>query len=103
MTTRQVDVKHIEKLPSVKSWRSTELTKRLVFKLFSGLRHGELVVHDNGERHRFGGGDLSIAPSASVTIHEPSAYSRILMGGTMGAAEAYIDGDWSTDQLTNVT
>ena len=44
MTTRQVDVKHIEKLPSVKSWRSTELTKRLVFKLFSGLRHGELVA-----------------------------------------------------------
>ncbi len=103
MTTRQVDVKHIEKLPSVKSWRSTELTKRLVLKLFSALRHGELVVHDNGETHRFGGGDLSIAPSASVTIHEPSAYSRILMGGTMGAAEAYIDGDWSTDQLTNVT
>ena len=103
MTTRQVDVKYIEKLPSVKSWRSTELTKRLVFKLFSSLRHGELIIHDNGETHRFGGGDLSIAPSASVTIHEPSAYSRILMGGTMGAAEAYIDGDWSTDQLTNVT
>ena len=103
MTTHQVDVKHIGKLPSVKSWRSTELTKRLVFKLFSGLRHGELVVHDNGETHRFGGGDLSIAPSASVAIHEPSAYSRILMGGTMGAAEAYIDGDWSSDQLTNVT
>ena len=103
MTTHQVDVKHIGKLPSVKSWRSTELTKRLVFKLFSGLRHGELVVHDSGETHRFGGGDLSIAPSASVAIHEPSAYSRILMGGTMGAAEAYIDGDWSTDQLTNVT
>ena len=103
MTTHQVDVKHIGKLPSVKSWRSTELTKRLVFKLFSGLRHGELVVNDNGETHRFGGGDLSIAPSASVAIHEPSAYSRILMGGTMGAAEAYIDGDWSTDQLTNVT
>ena len=80
MTTHQVDVKHIGKLPSVKSWRSTEPTKRMVFKLFSGLRHGELVVHDNGETHRFGGGDLSIAPSASVAIHEPSAYSRILMG-----------------------
>ena len=103
MTTRQVDVKHIEKLPSIKSWRSTELTKRLVFKLFSGFRHGELVIYDSEETHRFGGGDLSIAPSASVTIHEPRAYSRILMGGTMGAAEAYIDGDWSTDQLTNVT
>lgn len=103
MTTRQVDVKHIEKLPSVKSWRSTELTKRLVLKLFSSLRHGELVVHDNGETYCFGSGDLSIAPRAAVTIHEPRAFSRILMGGTMGAAEAYIDGDWSTDQLTNVT
>ena len=103
MTSRQVDVKRIEKLPSVKSWRSTELTKRLVLKLFSGLRHGELVIHDNGETHRFGDADLSVAPSASVTIHKPSAYSRILTGGTMGAAEAYIDGDWSTDELTNVT
>jgi hypothetical protein len=72
MTTRQVDVKHVAKLPSIKSWRSTELTKRLVFKLFGGLRHGELVIHDKGETHRFGGDDLSIAPSASVTIHEPS-------------------------------
>lgn len=103
MTTRQVDVKHIAKLTSIKSWRSTELTKRLVFKLFGGLRHGELVIHDKGETHRFGGDDLSIAPSASVTIHEPRAYSRILMGGTVGAAEAYIDGDWSTEELTHVT
>tara|TARA_E500000075_G_scaffold130570_1_gene139697 strand:+ start:230 stop:1492 length:1263 start_codon:yes stop_codon:yes gene_type:complete len=103
MTTGQVDVKHIAKLPSVKSWRSTALAKRLVFKLFNQLRHGELVIQDGNTTHRFGGGDVSIAPSATVVIHEQRAYSRILTGGTMGAAEAYIDGDWSTEQLTDVT
>ena len=103
MTTGQVDVKHIAKLPSVKSWRSTALAKRLVFKLFTQLRHGELVIQDGNTTHRFGGGDVSIAPSATVVIHEQRAYSRILTGGTMGAAEAYIDGDWSTEQLTDVT
>ena len=103
MTTGQVDVKHIAKLPSVKSWRSTALAKRLVVKLFNQLRHGELVIQDGDTTHRFGGGDVSIAPSATVVIHEQRAYSRILTGGTMGAAEAYIDGDWSTEQLTDVT
>ena len=103
MTTGQVDVKQIAKLPLVKSWRSTALAKRLVFKLFNQLRHGELVIQDGDTTHRFGGGDVSIAPSATVVIHEPRAYSRILTGGTMGAAEAYIDGDWSTEQLTDVT
>ena len=103
MTTGQIDVKQIAKLPSVKSWRSTALAKRLVFKLFNQLRHGELVIQDGDTTHRFGGGDVSIAPSATVVIHEQRAYSRILTGGTMGAAEAYIDGDWSTEQLTDVT
>ena len=103
MTTGQVDVKQIAKMPSVKSWRSTALAKRLVFKLFNQLRHGELVIQDGDTTHRFGGGDVSIAPSAAVVIHEQRAYSRILTGGTMGAAEAYIDGDWSTEQLTDVT
>ena len=103
MTTGQVDVKQIAKMPSVKSWRSTALAKRLVFKLFNQLRHGELVIQDGDTTHRFGGGDVSIAPSATVVIHEQRAYSRILTGGTMGAAEAYIDGDWSTEQLTDVT
>ena len=103
MTTGQVDVKQIAKLPSVKSWRNAALAKRLVFKLFNQLRHGELVIQDGDTTHRFGGGDVSIAPSATVVIHEQHAYSRILTGGTMGAAEAYIDGDWSTEQLTDVT
>ena len=103
MTTGQIDVKKIAKLPTVKAYRSATLSKRLVFRLFQGLRHGELIVNDGDEVHHFGSGDLTIALSATVVIHNPRAYGRILTGGTVGAGEAYIEGDWSTEQLTEVT
>ncbi len=103
MTTGQIDVKKIARLPTVNAYRSATLSKRLVFRLFQGLRHGELIIHDGDEVHHFGSGDLTIAPSATVVIHNPRAYGRILTGGTVGAGEAYIEGDWSTEQLTEVT
>jgi len=103
MTTRNIDVKNIARLPDVWSWRGVNLSRKLALRLFSGLKHGSLTIHDNGEVHHFGSGDLSIAPAAIVTIENPRAYSRVLTGGTVGAGEAYIDGDWSTDDLTAVT
>ena len=103
MTTRNIDVKNIARLPDVWSWRGVNLSRKLALRLFSGLKHGSLTIHDDGEVHHFGSGDLSIAPAAIVTIENPRAYSRVLTGGTVGAGEAYIDGDWSTDDLTAVT
>jgi cyclopropane-fatty-acyl-phospholipid synthase len=41
-------------------------------------------------------GDLD----ASIAIHEPSAWLDIAFGGTLGAAEAYMSGGWSCDDLT---
>lgn len=38
--------------------------------------------------------------TAKITIHHARAYSRILLGGTIGAAESYMDGDWDCDNLT---
>jgi cyclopropane-fatty-acyl-phospholipid synthase len=103
MSTQNIDIKDIAKLPSIKSWKSDELARRMAFRLFRNLKHGELIVREGGETHHFGGHDLSVAPSVTVTINDPRAYSRIVMGGTIGAGEAFIDGDWSTEQLTEVT
>ena len=103
MSTQNIDIKDIAKLPSINSWKSDELARRMAFRLFSNLKHGELIVREGDETHRFGGHDLSVAPSVTVTINNPRAYSRIVMGGTIGGGEAYIDGDWSTEQLTEVT
>ena len=68
MTTGNIDVKNIARLPDVWSWRGVNLSRKLALKLFSGLKHGSLTIHDNGVVYQFGSGDLSIAPAATVTI-----------------------------------
>ena len=42
------------------------------------------------------------SPALVIRIHDSIAYRRMLFGGTMGAAEAYMDGQWSTDDLAEV-
>ena len=39
---------------------------------------------------------------ASIRIYHPSFYKRILFSGSIGAAEAYMEGLWSADNLTTV-
>jgi len=40
--------------------------------------------------------------SVQVTLRHPAALRRILLGGSLGAAEAYIRGDWVCSNLTNL-
>lgn len=40
--------------------------------------------------------------TARLTIANAGFYRRTLLGGTIGAAESYIDGDWGTDNLTDL-
>lgn len=37
---------------------------------------------------------------ACIRVHRPRFYRRLLLGADVGAAEAYLDGDWSTTDLT---
>jgi cyclopropane-fatty-acyl-phospholipid synthase len=39
---------------------------------------------------------------ATITIHHPRFYSSIVFGGSVGASEAFMAGQWSTDDLTTV-
>lgn len=75
------------------------LTRRSLEKRLEELRGGNLEL-STGERTRVFGlqadGDLS----ARVFVHHPRFYRRIAAGGSLGAAEAYLDGDWSCDDLT---
>jgi cyclopropane-fatty-acyl-phospholipid synthase len=38
--------------------------------------------------------------AAHVTVHDPRFWRRVALGGSLGAAEAYADGDWDADDLT---
>ena len=41
-------------------------------------------------------------PSAALTIRRPRLARRVLLGGSVGFAESYIDGDWDTPDLAGL-
>ncbi|WP_197527968.1 SAM-dependent methyltransferase [Posidoniimonas polymericola] len=39
-------------------------------------------------------------PTAEINVRNPRFYRRVALGGALGAADAYIDGDWDAPDLT---
>jgi cyclopropane-fatty-acyl-phospholipid synthase len=86
--------------PSRAGWL-TQLARRAVLARLSKLRRGSLRLRELGVERRFGADDVPEL-SAVVAIHDASVYSALAFGGSIGAAEAYIDGQWDCDDLTTV-
>ena len=73
-------------------------TKRIVLRQLGRLQYGRLALVDD-ERREFGSNDEL---AATVTVADPRFYSSVALGGAIGAAEAYMQGYWSADDLTRV-
>jgi cyclopropane-fatty-acyl-phospholipid synthase len=65
------------------------------------LRSGTLLVEDGAGAVRLGE-PAADGLSASLVVRDPRFWRRTALGGAVGAAEAYADGDWETDDLTAV-
>jgi cyclopropane-fatty-acyl-phospholipid synthase len=76
-----------------------DLRERLVAKLFSGIRYGRMrLIFPDGGDVEFCGAEPG--PEASVALHRWRAVFRAARGGALGMAEAYLDGDWTSPDLT---
>lgn len=65
------------------------------------LRTGLLRLHDDEHQARFGpgrGGELQ----AEIRVHDLRFYRTLALRGTMGAAEAYLNGWWSSPDLVGL-
>lgn len=73
---------------------------RQLFRSLRPLQQDQIRVVDGCVTRYFGnsGGTLS----ATVVVHHPRFYRRTLLGGGLGAAESWMDGDWSCDDLTTL-
>ncbi len=76
--------------------------KKALFMMFVGLERGSLSINNCGTLYQFGSTKKISGLTASVSIHDPQLYINIIFKGSMGAAESYMKGHWSTDNLTNV-
>lgn len=80
-----------------KAGRWTKLGRRLVEEQLRKLAHGEVTLIDGDHVTRCG---ESGALAAAVEVRDPEFYSDVAFGGSLGAAESYIQGRWTADDLT---
>ena len=78
------------------------LARKAVLSLLKRLAHGEITIVENQHRYHFGEPSEQSSLQAVITVNHPQLYTRIFFGGSIGAAEAYMDGLWSADDLTTV-
>ncbi len=71
-----------------------------LFRLLDGLKSGHLLVRDRGQTYSFGPPDAQLA--AQVTVRDAAFYLAVARRGSVGVGEAYMDGLWSCDRLTNL-
>ncbi len=65
------------------------------------LERGQVVLEHSGKSERFG--DLEQTElSGHVQVNSPKFYRRLITGGALGAAESYLDGEWESEELTDL-
>lgn len=73
---------------------------RTVFlKFIAHLKHGQIIVQDGGQMATFGD-DASL--STRITVLDQRFYGKVVLGGSVGAGEAYIENYWKVDDLTTL-
>lgn len=69
-----------------------------VIKLGAGVKSGTVhLTLPSGETHTFLG--ETPGPEADFAVHRWRAISRMALGGDVGFAEGYMEGDWSTSDV----
>lgn len=77
----------------------SRVARNLVIQQLHRLQDGLLTVRESGfDDLVFGDGDTRYPP-AELVVHDHSTWRDLLTGGSVGAAEAFVNGDWSTPDL----
>ena len=76
------------------------LAESAVRQRLAGLVHGAIVLEDDNRRVAFGTPTAQCPLTVTVRVHDPRFYVDIALGGSVGAGESYMQGAWSTDDLT---
>jgi len=71
-----------------------------VLSRLAGINNGRLLIEDGGQRIPFGQDLSDTGLRATIHVHDRRFYSDLAAAGSMGAAEAYMAGSWTTDDLT---
>lgn len=75
--------------------------ERVIIELLSKMNQGTLnLILPNGELVKIGNGLNEIV--ATIEVKNNYFFKRCVLYGDIGFGEAYVDGDWETDNISNV-
>ena len=76
--------------------------RSLVMGVFAKFSYGQLEVVEGHIHSYFPDNVTDSSINGKIHIHDISVYRDFVKGGSIGAAEAFIEGKWSSPNLTNV-
>ncbi len=98
-----LSVSRIRLLPQARSLLGGDLARKLMLAVLEKISTGSLTLRDGDETFHFGKRGEPGEPQAEIVVHNREAYRKVLTGGTIASGEAYIEGDWSSPNPTEVT
>ena len=77
-----------------------KMAKKFIISFLSDMKSGYLTFEDaNGQFHL---GNIQANLHAKIVVNDLSCYSKMILGGSIGAGEAYMQGLWTSPDLTKV-
>lgn len=81
--------------------QSVSIYQSIVMNLLNRMTQGYLEVNmPNGEQYIFGEENFSVC--AEINIHDAAFFKKCVFYGDIGFGEAYVEGLWSSPNITNV-
>lgn len=74
----------------------------IVYAIFEKLAYGQLEVVEGSKHYLFPKDAENPCIAGKIHIHDMSVYQDFVKGGSIGVAESFIEGKWSSPNLTNV-
>ncbi|MBL9010516.1 MAG: class I SAM-dependent methyltransferase [Alphaproteobacteria bacterium] len=83
------------------AYRGLPFAARMVLTALERIRFGSMTLAlPDGRRFEFRGAEPG--PSAFLQVHDNAMFTRLAMGGSLGFAEAYLDGLWDSPDVTGL-
>lgn len=92
----------VEAASSAKLAFLSRVARHAVLGRLQDLQYGELTLLEAHDSVTVGHYSGKCPLRVTLVVHDPRFYSEIAFGGSLGAAEAYINGWWSCDDLTTL-
>jgi cyclopropane-fatty-acyl-phospholipid synthase len=85
-----------------KAPKSVDFLRRMLVQVLSNAQHGHFLLKEKG-RVIAEVGDRNDCLQAEVDVLDTRSYARALLGGNAAAGEAFVDGWWTSPDITQVT